>query len=157
MPGFVSWPGPMRQYLLILRTPHVARLFAASLLARLPMGINGLAIVLMVKAETGSFGNAGAAAGALALGTGLCAPLTARLIDARGARMLLVLAAACAAGLVAVIVLAHRGAPPARSCSPRSRPAGRSRRPRPCCARSTRACSAIRRPCCRARSRSTPC
>ena len=112
MPGFVSWPGPMRQYLLILRTPHVARLFAASLLARLPMGINGLAIVLMVKAETGSFGNAGAAAGALALGTGLCAPLTARLIDARGARMLLVLAAACAAGLVAVIVLAHRGAPP---------------------------------------------
>ena len=124
MPGFVSWPGPMRQYLLILRTPHVARLFAASLLARLPMGINGLAIVLMVKAETGSFGNAGAAAGALALGTGLCAPLTARLIDARGARMLLVLAAACAAGLVAVIVLAHGGAPPVRArASRRSRPA----------------------------------
>ena len=112
MPGFVSWREEMRQYLNIIRTPHVGRLFAASLLARLPMGINGLAIVLMVKAETGSFGTAGAAAGALALGTGLCAPLTARLIDAFGARMLLVLAAICSAGLLGVIVLAHTAAPP---------------------------------------------
>ena len=45
----------MRRYLEILRTPHVARLFGASLLARLPMGINGLAIVLLLRAETGSF------------------------------------------------------------------------------------------------------
>ena len=53
MPGFVSWREEMRHYLEILRTPHVGRLFAASLLARLPMGINGLAIVLIVQAETG--------------------------------------------------------------------------------------------------------
>src|SRR5215218_2023792 len=101
----------MRQYLEILRTPHVGRLFAASLLARLPMGINGLAIVLLVKAETGSFGAAGAAAGALALGSGLCAPLAARLIDALGPRMLLLLALVCAAGLLAVIGLARADAP----------------------------------------------
>jgi MFS family permease len=103
----------MRQYLQILRTPHVARLFAASLLARLPMGINGLAVVLLVKAEVGSFGAAGAAAGALALGSGLCAPLTARLIDALGARTLLVLATVSAAGLLALIALARAGAPTA--------------------------------------------
>jgi MFS family permease len=101
----------MRQYLQILRTPYVGRLFAASLLARLPMGINGLAIVLLVKAETGSFGAAGAAAGALALGSGLCAPLTARAIDALGPRTLLVLAAVSAAGLLALIALARAGAP----------------------------------------------
>jgi MFS family permease len=101
----------MRQYLQILRTPHVGRLFAASLLARLPMGINGLAVVLLVKAETGSFGAAGAAAGALALGSGLCAPLTARLIDALGTRTLLVLATVSAAGLLALIALARAGAP----------------------------------------------
>jgi MFS family permease len=101
----------MRQYLEILRTPHVARLFVASLFARLPLGINGLAIVLLVKAETGSFGAAGAAAGALALGSGLCAPLAARLIDALGPRMLLLLAAVCAACLVAVVVLARSDAP----------------------------------------------
>ncbi len=100
----------MRQYLEILRTPHVMPLFAASLLARLPLGINGLAIVLLVKAETGSFGAAGAAAGALALGSGLCAPLAARLIDTLGPRMLLLLAVICAAGLLAVIVLARTGA-----------------------------------------------
>ena len=103
----------MRQYLQILRTPHVGRLFAASLLARLPMGINGLAIVLLVKAETGSFGTAGAAAGALALGSGLCAPLTARLIDSLGSRTLLFLAVLSSAGLLTLIALAQAGAPTA--------------------------------------------
>jgi MFS family permease len=103
----------MRRYLEILRTPHVGPLFAASLLARLPIGINGLAIVLLVRAETGSFGIAGATAGALALGTGLGAPLTARLIDRLGERVLLVLAAVSAAALLAVIALARAGAPSA--------------------------------------------
>ncbi|HTE63892.1 MAG TPA: MFS transporter [Solirubrobacteraceae bacterium] len=103
----------MRQYLEILRTPHMTRLFAAALLARLPMGINGLAIVLLMKAETGSFGAAGATAGALALGSGLCAPLTARLIDVLGARTLLALSALSAGGLIAVVALARAGAPAA--------------------------------------------
>src|SRR5829696_3682887 len=101
----------MDRYLEILRTPRVARLFAASLLARLPLGINGLAIVLLVEGETGSFTSAGAASGALALGSGLCAPVAARVIDALGARMLLVLAALCAAAVLAVVALARSGAP----------------------------------------------
>ena len=101
----------MRRYLEILRSPHVGALFATSLLARLPMGINALALVLLVRAETGSFAAAGAAAGALALGTGLAAPLTARAIDALGERTLLALAAVSAAALVAVIVLARADAP----------------------------------------------
>ncbi len=103
----------MRRYLEILRTAHVGRLFAASLLARLPMGINGLAVILLLREETGSFGVAGATAGALALGTGLGAPLTARVIDALGARTLLVLAALSAAALLAVVALARVGAPAA--------------------------------------------
>jgi MFS family permease len=65
----------------------------------------------MIKAETGSFGAAGAAAGALALGSGLGAPLTARLIDALGPRTLLALAAACASALLALIGLTRAGAP----------------------------------------------
>jgi MFS family permease len=101
----------MRRYLEILRTPHVARLFAASLLARLPMGINGLAIVLLLRAETGAFGTAGATAGALALASGLGAPLTARAVDAHGSRVLLLLAFVSATGLVALVVLAPAGAP----------------------------------------------
>ena len=67
----------MRRYLEVLRSPHLGAMFAASLLARLPIGINGLAIVLLLRAETGSFAVAGAAAGALALGTGIAAPVAA--------------------------------------------------------------------------------
>src|SRR5829696_439944 len=99
----------MRRYLEILRTPAVGRLFGASLLARLPMGINGLAIVLLLRAETGSFG----VAGALALGTGLAAPVTARAIDTLGERVLLALATVSAAALLAVISLARLEAPAA--------------------------------------------
>jgi MFS family permease len=101
----------MRQYLEILRTPRVARLFGASLLARLPIGINGLALVLLVEAETGSFGSAGAVSGALALGTGAAAPLAGRVIDALGERLLMVLACVHAAALVAIVALTRAGAP----------------------------------------------
>jgi MFS family permease len=103
----------MRRYLEILRTPHVARLFAASLLARLPIGINGLAVVLLLRAETGSFGVAGATSGALALGTGLGAPFAGRIVDALGARVLLALAAVHAASLLGLVALARAGAPAA--------------------------------------------
>ncbi len=103
----------MRRYLQILRTPYVGRLFGTSLLARLPMGINGLAIVLLLRAETGSFAVAGATAGALALGSGLGAPVAARLIDTLGVRTLLVLALVNATGLVALVALARAGAPAA--------------------------------------------
>ena len=96
----------MRRYLQILRSPHIGALFATSLLARLPMGINGLAIVLLMRAETGSFAIAGAAAGALALGTGVAAPFAARLVDTTGRGVLVVLAALHAAGLVGVVLLA---------------------------------------------------
>jgi MFS family permease len=101
----------MRRYLEILRTPHVARLFGASLLARLPIGINGLAIVLLLRAETGSFGIAGATSGALALGSGLGAPFAGRIVDALGARVLLALAGAHAACLLGLVALARADAP----------------------------------------------
>ena len=103
----------MRRYLRILRAPRLGRLLAASLPARLPMGINGLALVLLLRAETGSFGVAGAAAGALALGSGAGAPLGGRLIDRLGPRVMLVQAVVHATGLVALIVLAEAAAPAA--------------------------------------------
>ena len=96
----------MRRYLEVIRSPHLGAMFAASLLARLPIGINGLAIVLLLRAETGSFAIAGAAAGALALGTGVAAPFAARVIDAAGRRVLLLLAVVHAGGLGAIVALA---------------------------------------------------
>ena len=87
------------------------QLFGATLLARLPIGINGLAIVLFVRDRTGSFAVAGAAAGALALGAGLGAPVGARIVDRLGVRMLFVLACLHAGGLLAVVALGYADAP----------------------------------------------
>ncbi|HEX8102718.1 MAG TPA: MFS transporter [Solirubrobacteraceae bacterium] len=103
----------MRAYADILRAPNVARLFAAMVLARLPLGINGLALVLFVREQGGSFATAGATAGALALGSGLGAPVGGRLVDRLGARVLLALAAAHATGLVAIFALGSAGGPAA--------------------------------------------
>ena len=103
----------MRAYLAVLSLPHVKPLLAASLLTRLPIGINGLATVLYLRERTGSFAVAGAAAGALALGAGLGAPVGARLVDRFGPRALAGLAAAHAAGLMLLLELGHARAVPA--------------------------------------------
>jgi MFS family permease len=87
-------------------------LLVTALVARLPIGINGLAVVLLVQAERGSFGIAGLTSGALALGSGIGTPLTARLVDRAGRAVLGVLALSSAAGLVALLTLAAT-APPA--------------------------------------------
>ncbi len=93
-------------YAAILRRPGIALLVASTLFARLPVGINGLAVLLFVRAETGSFATAGAVTGAMALGTALGGPLQGRLVDHRGEGMLLPMACAHATGLVAVWALA---------------------------------------------------
>lgn len=103
----------MRSYRDVLRSPHLAALLAASILARMPIGINALATVLFLSAETGSFAVAGAASGGLALGAGLGAPVGGRLIDRFGTRVLFAPAAVHAAGLAALIALGYGGAPAA--------------------------------------------
>ena len=74
----------------------------ATLIGRLPIGISGLAILLYVRDVTGSFGAAGIATGALALGSALGAPLQGRVVDRRGVAMLLPLATVHALGLLGV-------------------------------------------------------
>jgi MFS family permease len=100
------------RYAAVLRAPHVAALIAATVLARFPIGINALAIVLYLKAERGSFAVAGAVAGALAAGSGVGAPVQGRLVDAYGQRRVLVpLAVVHAAALGALVAFAETGAP----------------------------------------------
>ena len=102
----------MGSYSRIFRVPRMPSLLLTALVARLPIGINGLAIVLMLKAERGSFGIAGLAAGALALGTAVGTPLMARIVDRAGSWVLAVMGPACGVGLVALIATAD-SAPPA--------------------------------------------
>jgi MFS family permease len=97
-------------YARILRTPGVAVIVFATLIGRMPIGISGLAILLFVRDVTGSFASAGLCAGALALGSAIGAPLQGRLIDRRGVRMLLPLAALHAAGLLVVLAAGEASA-----------------------------------------------
>ncbi|MBD0282359.1 MAG: hypothetical protein ICV69_09235 [Thermoleophilaceae bacterium] len=101
----------MGVYARIMRTPGVAPVVLATLIGRLPIGISGLAILLYVRDVTGSFAAAGAAAGALALGSASGSPLQGRLVDRRGLGTLLPLACVHAAGLVLVWTLGAAGAP----------------------------------------------
>jgi MFS family permease len=102
----------VRRYAAVLRAPHVAALIAATLLARFPIGINALAIILYLRAERGSFAVAGAVAGALAAGSGVGAPIQGRLVDRFGQRRVLVpLGVVHAAALGAIVATAEAGAP----------------------------------------------
>jgi MFS family permease len=80
------------------------------IVARMPIGIDGIATVLFLRHEGRSFAVAGAASGALALGSALGAPFIARLIDRFSARVLSWLAVGHAGGLLALIGLASGGA-----------------------------------------------
>jgi MFS family permease len=101
----------MRRYAELLRVTHVAALVASTLLARLPIGINALAIVLFLRHETGSFAVAGGVAGGLAAGAGAGAPVIGRLVDRLGARVLLPLAVTHAVVLGLLVAGGQSGAP----------------------------------------------
>jgi MFS family permease len=104
----------VKRYGEVLRVPHVAALIAATLLARFPIGINALAVVLYLRAERGSFAVAGVVAGALAAGSGVGAPVQGRLVDGLGQRRVLVpLGVVHAAALGALVASTEAGAPTA--------------------------------------------
>jgi len=104
----------VRRYGEVLRVPHVAALIASTLLARFPIGINALALILYLREETGSYAVAGVVAGGLAAGAGVGAPVQGRLVDALGQRRVLVpLAFVHAAALGGVVGLTELGAPTA--------------------------------------------
>jgi predicted MFS family arabinose efflux permease len=101
----------VRVYARILGTPGVALIVLATLIGRLPIGISGLAILLYVREVSDSFAAAGLCAGALALGSAAGAPLQGRLVDRRGVRMLMPLAAVHGAGLLLIWIAGEAGAP----------------------------------------------
>jgi MFS family permease len=100
------------RYARVLRTPHVLPIMAAALVARLPIGIDSLAIVLFLRDRTGSYATAGIVSAAFALGSGAGAPLSGRLIDRFGqGRVLVPLALVHTGGLALLVGLALADAP----------------------------------------------
>ena len=74
------------RYARVLRTPHVLPLMAAALVARLPIGIDSLAIVLFLRDRPAPTRRPAFVSAAFALGSGAGAPLSGRLIDRFGQR-----------------------------------------------------------------------
>lgn len=81
-------------------------------IARLPMAMGQIAVLLLVADTTGSYGAGGIAAASLALGSAVGGPLSGVLADRIGQRVVLLVAGPVhAVGLVAVTLLARADAP----------------------------------------------
>jgi MFS family permease len=100
------------RYARVLRAPHARALLLAELPARLPIGINGLAIVLFCREHTGSYAAAGAVAAAFGLAVGVTAPLLGRMIDKRGlVRVVVPFSIAHALAMAGLVAFGLGGAP----------------------------------------------
>ena len=78
------------RYAAFFRLPDVAKMLAMAMVARMPLGMVTLALLLHVRAITGSFAAAGGAVGAFLGASAITAPLLGRWIDRRGARKALI-------------------------------------------------------------------
>src|SRR5688500_19012084 len=105
-------PLGLARYGALFRVTHVRRLVLSGMLARLPAGMIGLALLLLVREGGGSYAAAGAVSGSYFVATAVGAPISGRLVDRRGqARILLSRAVIFPALLVAVCVFAVVEAP----------------------------------------------
>ena len=102
-----------RPYSVILRTPGTLAFSAAGVLARLPISMVGIGIVLMVSAIYDSYGLAGRISAVYVISNAVCGPQLARYVDRHGqARIMRPAIAIACVGLAALIVAASVEAPP---------------------------------------------
>ncbi|MCU1437284.1 MAG: transporter [Naasia sp.] len=94
----------MSSYADLLRTPGVARIMSAQLVARFPSGMLSLGLLLHVERTTGSYAAAGLVLAALSVGQAVSGPLLSRLMGVLGMRR--VIAFAIVACTVAILELA---------------------------------------------------
>lgn len=96
----------------LLATPGGRRFSGAAFVARMPIAMVNLGIVLLVVGENGSYGLAGAISATFALVNAGSAPVIARLVDRRGQRRVLAPAVALySAGIGLFVLLVGLGAP----------------------------------------------
>jgi len=99
------------KYRAVLALPGLAYLFVASIIGRLPIGMSGLSILLLVQGASGSFATGGAATGCFVAGLACVAPVLGRIIDRYGPRAVLITSAVLfPASLVALVSAVSAGA-----------------------------------------------
>lgn len=82
--------GLLRHYATFFRLPGVPRLLATALVARMPVGMMSLALLMHLRELSGSFAFAGSIVGTYFVAMAVSAPLQGRLADRRGPAGLLV-------------------------------------------------------------------
>jgi len=98
----------------VLSRPGALRFSAAGTLARLPMSMVGIGIVLMVQSLYGSYGLAGRVSAVYIVAQAVCSPQLARLVDRHGqARIMRPAVGVAAVGLVGLVTAAVLSAPEA--------------------------------------------
>ncbi len=102
----------LSRYTKLLERRELRALILASILGRLPIGILGLAILLLAQSSTGSFAQGGIASASYVLGLAAVAPLLGRAIDRYGPRpTLFACALAFPSALVGIVAAYSMQAP----------------------------------------------
>jgi MFS family permease len=100
----------LAQYARILDVPGALRFSSSGLVARMPMSMVSLGIVLLISTRSGSYSTAGTVSAAFLLTASICAILQARLIDRHGqSRVLPVAVGGFALSLAGVMFCVERG------------------------------------------------
>src|SRR5207237_9755831 len=95
----------------ITSTPGALRLFAISVLARLPLPTFSIGLLVHTRHLTGSFAAAGLVAGTYGAALGIGGPVLGRLVDRCGQTVVLLGSAAASAALLGAIAFSPAGAP----------------------------------------------
>ncbi len=95
----------MSTYSDLLKTPGVARIISAQLVAPFPSGLLSLALLLHIEQITGSYGAAGLVLAATSVGQAIAGPLTSRLMGRWGMRRVISITLVICAAMVSTIAL----------------------------------------------------
>lgn len=107
-----SLPDVIRPYREVLALPGAAAFSAAGFLARMPMSMISIGVVLLVQSRHGSYGLAGAVTATAGLSAALASPRVARLIDRYGqSRVLRPAVLISSLGLLGLVAAVLLGAP----------------------------------------------